>query len=157
MEIYIYTDGASRGNPGKSASGYLILDHASKELAKGIFYNGKKTNNFAEYMAIILALEKAAELFGYGNDIILTSDSELAVKQINGEYKIKDKYLKVLNKRVKELSEKFRSCRFVNARRENKYISQVDRELNKFLDKMEDNYIKSKKDINNQNNSQKKL
>jgi len=148
MDLYIYTDGASRGNPGKSASGYLILDSSSKPLLKEVFYNGRKTNNFAEYMAIIAALEKVAKLYGYENNITLTSDSEVAVKQINGLYKVKEKHLKELNKRVIELASKFKSCKFQNAKRENKYIAIVDRELNRFLDKMEDNIIKDKSNIN---------
>ena len=97
MDIYIYTDGASRGNPGKSASGYLILDSSNKPLLKEVFYNGRKTNNFAEYMAIIAALEKVAKLYGYENNITLTSDSEVAVKQINGLYKVKEKHLKAVS------------------------------------------------------------
>ncbi len=135
MKLYIYTDGASRGNPGKSASGYLIIDDSGKVIAKEVLYNGIKTNNFAEYMAIISALEKVAQLFGYDNEIHITSDSQLAINQINGVYKVKDKYLKELNKKVKELSSKFKSCTFSNDRRENKYISIVDKEINKFLDK----------------------
>jgi len=148
MDIYIYTDGASRGNPGKSASGYLILDSSNKPLIKEVFYNGRKTNNFAEYMAIIAALEKVAKLYGYENNVILTSDSEVAVKQINGLYKVKEKHLKELNKRVIELASKFKSCKFQNAKRENKYIAMVDRELNRFLDKMEDNILKNKNKSN---------
>jgi len=150
MNLYIYTDGASRGNPGKSASGYLILDSSNKPLLKEVFYNGRKTNNFAEYMAIIAALEKVAKLYGYENNVTLTSDSEVAVKQINGLYKVKEKHLKELNKRVIELASKFKSCKFQNAKRENKYIAIVDRELNRFLDKMEDNIIKDKSNINKQ-------
>ena len=144
MDLYIYTDGASRGNPGKSASGYIILDSSNKPLLKEVFYNGRKTNNFAEYMAIIAALEKVAKLYGYENNVTLTSDSEVAVKQINGLYKVKEKHLKELNKRVIELASKFKSCKFQNAKRENKFIAMVDRELNRFLDKMEDNIIKDK-------------
>ena len=53
----IYTDGAARGNPGESASGFSIFDASGKEVASSSFYNGIKTNNFAEYTAIIRALE----------------------------------------------------------------------------------------------------
>jgi len=154
MDLYIYTDGASRGNPGKSASGYLILDSSNKPLLKEVFYNGRKTNNFAEYMAIIAALEKVAKMYGYENNLILTSDSELVVKQINGLYKVKERVLKKLNKRVIELAGKFKSCRFQNAKRENKYIAIVDKELNRFLDEINNiNIIKDEKD----NNKQSKL
>jgi len=144
MEFYIYTDGASRGNPGASASGYLVLDSSKKEILREVLYNGKKTNNFAEYMAIIYALEKVKEPYGLDNNLTITSDSELVIKQINGLYKVKDKYLKVLNRRVKELSSKFKSCKFLNVRRENRYISIVDRELNMFLDRISDNNLKDK-------------
>jgi len=153
MDLYIYTDGASRGNPGKSASGYLILDSSNKPLLKEVFYNGRKTNNFAEYIAIIAALEKVAKLYGYENNLILTSDSELVVKQINGLYKVKERVLKKLNKRVIELAGKFKSCRFQNAKRENKYIAIVDKELNRFLDEINNiNIIRDKG-----NNKQSKL
>ena len=153
MDLYIYTDGASRGNPGKSASGYLILDSSNKPLLKEVFYNGRKTNNFAEYIAIIAALEKVAKMYGYENNLILTSDSELVVKQINGLYKVKERVLKKLNKRVIELAGKFKSCRFQNAKRENKYIAIVDKELNRFLDEINNiNIIRDKG-----NNKQSKL
>ncbi|MGB9732677.1 MAG: ribonuclease HI family protein [Candidatus Micrarchaeia archaeon] len=149
MKFYVYTDGASRGNPGSSASGYIILDSSGKIISKEVFYNGVETNNFAEYMAIVHALEKIAKVYGYENEVELTSDSELAIKQINGLYKVKNKRLKALNQKVVELSKKFKKCSFTNARRENKYISIVDRELNKLLDRIEDSNLNDKKYTNN--------
>jgi len=77
----------------------------------------------------------------------------LVVKQINGLYKVKERVLKKLNKRVIELAGKFKSCRFQNAKRENKYIAIVDKELNRFLDEINNiNIIRDKG-----NNKQSKL
>ena len=64
MGIEIYTDGAARGNPGASASGYVIYDPSGRQLAKNTIYNGIKTNNQAEYIAIIAALKEAGRLSG---------------------------------------------------------------------------------------------
>lgn len=133
--IYIYTDGASRSNPGESASGYQIFDEKRKLLVKYSFYNGIKTNNEAEYLAIIAALEKAGAEFGYTTEILLSSDSQLVVRQINGDYKVKNLGLKALNKKAADLVKKFKNCKLENISRENEYISQVDMELNVLLDK----------------------
>ncbi len=137
MIANIYTDGASRSNPGKSASGYMIIDEENNLLVKDSFYNGIKTNNEAEYLAIIAALERAAEQFGYDAEINLFSDSQLVVRQLNKVYKVKETGLKELNRKAGELAKKFSSCKLENVSRENKYISMVDRELNLLLDGLE--------------------
>ncbi|MDE1823627.1 MAG: reverse transcriptase-like protein, partial [Candidatus Micrarchaeota archaeon] len=67
MLLTIYTDGASRSNPGESASGFQILDENSRQLLEKAFYNGIRTNNEAEYIAIIAALEAAGSLYGFEN------------------------------------------------------------------------------------------
>ena len=85
-KILIYTDGGSRGNPGPSAIGVVINDKGYSE------YIGEGTNNDAEYKAAIFALKKTKALLGKERlkeaEIELKSDSELLVKQMNGEYKI---------------------------------------------------------------------
>lgn len=134
MKLFIYTDGAARGNPGPSASGYLILDKDKKTVAKFSFYNGEMTNNSAEYLAIIAALKKAHGEYGKGAEIELYSDSELVVNQLNMNYKVRDKKLKVLYEEANGLSKNFAACVFINVPRENRHISAVDRELNKLLD-----------------------
>ncbi|MEM0200825.1 MAG: ribonuclease HI family protein [Candidatus Micrarchaeaceae archaeon] len=135
-EILVYTDGASRDNPGKSASGYLILD-GKKEILE-TFYNGKKSNNEAEYIAVISALKKLIKEGKESFPIILYSDSEIIVKQLNKLYKVKDHKLIQLNEEVIKLSKQFMSCKFVNVPRENKHISRVDTALNQLLDSIED-------------------
>lgn len=134
----IYTDGASRGNPGESASGYQVFDETGKMLQKGEVYNGIKTNNYAEYNAIINALKWCiANLDASTIEIELHSDSRLVISQINGLFKIKSEDMLKLNKEVKELIKKFKSTKFINERREVEGISNVDRAINLFLDKRE--------------------
>ncbi len=132
--MIIYTDGASRNNPGKSASGYLILDENGKRVWSDSFYNGIKTNNQAEYIAVIAALEKAIEMFGIGEKVRLFSDSQIVVNQLNGSYKVKEAGLKELHERAERLAGRFAKFSIVNVPRENRYISIVDKSLNVLLD-----------------------
>lgn len=93
-KIIIHIDGGSRGNPGPSALGVLFLDEKGTVLKKYSEYLGKKTNNEAEYEALIFALKKAKAFFGKKEiknlALEIRSDSELLVKQMNGQYKIKN-------------------------------------------------------------------
>ena len=100
MELTIYTDGASRNNPGEAGAGVHILqDGAPREgLAR---YLGTTTNNIAEYTAAIMGLEHAVKIGA--STVKLFADSELLVKQINGQYKVKNEGLKPLHAKVKEL------------------------------------------------------
>ncbi|MGC8675963.1 MAG: RNase H family protein [Candidatus Micrarchaeia archaeon] len=136
MKLLIYTDGASRGNPGRSASGYSIYTEAYALLKSNVIYNGIATNNEAEYKAIIAALKAALE-FGKDTEIELFSDSKLAISQLLGVYKIKSGELKKLNNEAKKLLGEFKSYKLSNPRRSDAHISEVDRQLNIFLDFME--------------------
>ncbi len=138
MHILIYTDGAARGNPGPSASGYLVMDENQNMIAKRAVYNGIKTNNFAEYNSIVLALEWCKGYYGNPKvvDIDIYSDSEVAVRQIKGTYKTKAVHLSELNKKVKSLCANFKSVAFHNLPREHEGISEVDKRLNQLLDKI---------------------
>ena len=98
--MIIHADGASRGNPGPAAIGATIKDEQGKLIAcisQGI---GRTTNNQAEYRAVIAALEKAIRLGAEEVDINL--DSQLVVKQISGEYRVKKPALKPLYQQVKQ-------------------------------------------------------
>jgi ribonuclease HI len=97
----IYTDGAARGNPGPAAIGVIIKDETGNTIATISRRLGATTNNQAEYRAIIAALEKAIALGA--RQVVLKSDSELVVKQINGLYKIKNTALRPLYQKVVEL------------------------------------------------------
>ena len=89
----IYSDGAARGNPGPAGAGAFIVDSNGKEhnVCK---YLGETTNNQAEYQALILALEKVVEL--HATQVEIFADSELMVKQIRKEYRVKNMGLKTL-------------------------------------------------------------
>lgn len=137
MEVIIYTDGASRKNPGESASGYSIFDSKEENLlAEKAIYNGVRTNNEAEYIAIISALKYVFAEFGNEVSVRLYSDSELVVRQINGKYRARGEGLKKLREKAVELSKKFVKCEFNNVRRENPRIKEVDRSINILLDSL---------------------
>jgi ribonuclease HI len=137
MILNIYTDGASRSNPGKSASGYIIFGENGELLLKKSFYNGIKTNNEAEYLAIVAALAAIEHEYGYNVRINLFSDSKLAINQLKGDFKIKSHSLKELHKEASTLLKKFESHSLINVPRENEHISEVDAALNRLLDKYE--------------------
>lgn len=140
-EFTIYTDGAARGNPGPSASGFIVTDHNGREIYHKSFYNGIRTNNFAEYNAMIKALEWCESHMEMPEDTELkfVSDSELVVKQLNGKYKIRSSEMAELNATVRELSKWFKSVKFINRRRSDKGISAVDKGLNELLDEKKKN------------------
>jgi len=98
--VVIYADGASRGNPGPAAIGAVIKDERGRLIASISRRIGKATNNQAEYRAIIAALEEATKLGA--NQVEIHSDSELVVRQINGEYRVKKATLKPLYQQVKQ-------------------------------------------------------
>lgn len=116
-----FVDGASRGNPGQAGAGILIKS-ADKKWEFSIPL-GVTTNNVAEYEALIIALIEAKKLGA--KEIHIKSDSELMVKQVTGEYKVKDEKLKPLHARVKKLSAKLKCT-----------IKHLPREENKEADKL---------------------
>ncbi len=99
-EYIIFTDGAARGNPGEAGAGVVIKcgDQIVECIAR---YLGHTTNNIAEYQAAIAALERAAAMGA--SCVKLRADSELMVKQVNGQYKVKNEGLRPLYARLKEL------------------------------------------------------
>jgi ribonuclease HI len=109
-------DGAARGNPGDAGCGAAIYDENGslvKELSR---YLGRATNNVAEYEGLLMGLEALLQL-GQKN-IIVQSDSQLMVRQLNGEYRVKDEKLKTLFERSKHLLRQFDSYRILHVRRE---------------------------------------
>jgi len=99
--LIIYTDGASKGNPGPSAIGAVIKDGQGKVISRISRSIGHTTSNQAEYRAIIAALEEAARL-GAGK-VDIKSDSELVVKQLKGRYRVKKATLRPLYQKVVQL------------------------------------------------------
>lgn len=140
MRVKVFTDGASRGNPGTAAVGIVINDENDKEIRTLGKYIGECTNNVAEYTALIESVKLLKELNEPFDEIDFFCDSELIVKQIRGEYKIKNKDLINLSlefwKEIKSLNKKF-SIRHI-PREENK---TADLLANKALDETGDNKI----------------
>jgi len=98
----LFVDGASRNNPGPSGAGiYVVRD--GKEMFKKGFYLGKKTNNQAEYLALVLGIFLLKKMVKPDENIIITSDSLLLIKQLRGEYKIKNTELKELHRLAMQL------------------------------------------------------
>jgi ribonuclease HI len=129
-ELIIYTDGGSRGNPGPSASGFVIFDSQERVLMEGGKYLGITTNNQAEYQAVKLALEKALEVGG--KRLSFRMDSQLVANQLNGVYQIRNRDLWPIHANIRELSKKFEKVTFTHVRRE--FNKDADAMVNKILD-----------------------
>src|SRR3989338_3300595 len=123
MKAHIYTDGAARGNPGPAGIG-IVIKNEKKVLLEVSAFIGEATNNVAEYMALIRGLEEAIDL--EEDEVEVFADSELMVKQIKDEYRVKNKGLLPLHYHVKSLIKKFK--RFS--------ISHIAREKNKRADNL---------------------
>jgi ribonuclease HI len=94
MRLHIYADGACWGNPGPAAIGAIIKDEKQKTLVEISQYIGRGTNNQAEYKAVIAALHSAMKL--KADEIVINLDSELVIRQLSGEYKVKNVLLQPL-------------------------------------------------------------
>ena len=132
MKLTIFTDGGARGNPGPAASAAVLKNQAGEIVATTSRYLGETTNNQAEYTAIILGLEKAKELGA--TEIDLFMDSELATKQLNGQYKVKNPEIAKRFMEVKNLLHSFDRVKFSHVRREKN--KESDALVNKVLDEL---------------------
>jgi ribonuclease HI len=115
--LRIHTDGASRGNPGAAAYAYTIEQDGRDDVEEADCI-GRMTNNKAEYTALVKALEHALEDLGDNFQVRVHSDSELMVKQMNGEYRVKDADLRPLYEEARALSDRFQGgVQLVHVRR----------------------------------------
>jgi ribonuclease HI len=130
-KLKIYTDGGSRGNPGPSASGYVILNENGSIITKKGIYLGTATNNQAEYQALKFALEAVKKLNVKNLDIYM--DSLLIVNQLKGNYKVKNADLLTIFSEVQKLIGSFAGVSFTHIPRELNKLA--DKEVNKALDK----------------------
>ncbi len=133
IHLKIFTDGGSRGNPGPAASGAVLYSENGEVVATASKYLGHDTNNQAEYTAIVIGLEKAKSLGA--KTIELFMDSELAVKQLKGEYKVKNPEIAKRFLEVKNLWIQFDVVK----------IKHVRRELNKAADALVNKVLDEKK------------
>jgi ribonuclease HI len=131
LELTIYTDGASRNNPGDAGAGIFILQDG-KPVDRIARYLGTQTNNIAEYSAAIIGLEHALKLGA--TSVRLHADSELMVKQLNGQYKVKNEGLRPLFLKAKELIAKIGKVE----------VKYIPREQNKEADALANKAIDEK-------------
>ena len=130
-KIIIYTDGGSRGNPGPAGIGVVLYNEKKERIAEISKYLGVTTNNQAEYTALIEGLKKAKDLGA--KEVSVFMDSELVVKQLKHEYKVKNKDLAPLFLQVYNLSLNFSNISFTHVYRE--HNSEADKLANEAMDK----------------------
>jgi ribonuclease HI len=130
MTIRLYTDGGSRGNPGPAAAAFVLQEEDGTVLDARGDAIGVQTNNVAEYTALLNGLRRAAELGVTAVEVV--SDSELMVKQMRGEYKIKNAALRELSIEATRLARAIGRVTYTAVRREHNELA--DRLVNEALD-----------------------
>jgi ribonuclease H / adenosylcobalamin/alpha-ribazole phosphatase len=133
VKAKLFTDGGARGNPGPAAYGYVLESEDGAVLAAHGEAIGTATNNVAEYRALIAGLEKALELGADHLEVV--SDSELLVKQMRGEYKVKNAALRELSLQAASLARELGSVSYTAVRREHNELA--DQLVNEALDASE--------------------
>jgi ribonuclease HI len=129
-KLVVNVDGGARGNPGPAAVGVVVQDADGEVLEEAAERIGSATNNVAEYRALLLGIERARELGA--SELELIGDSELIVRQVKGEYKVKDAGLRELHAEVKRALTPFESWSIRHVRRDNN--AEADRLVNEALD-----------------------
>lgn len=127
-----YSDGASRGNPGISAIAFLVVEPGGEIRIRHGELLGLSTNNTAEYQAVIAAMEAASRITD--GIVRIHSDSELVIRQLRGEYRIRKEHLRDLFGRVKALETRFLRVEYIEEPRENPWIRIADGICNRILD-----------------------
>ena len=130
MHLMIRTDGGARGNPGPAAAGAVITDADGEVLSARGYYLGETTNNVAEYEAVLRGLQEAERLGG--TELEIFCDSELIVKQINGQYRVKNAKLKTLHSEAMKRIQSFAQVKVQHVYREENTVA--DSLVNQALD-----------------------
>jgi ribonuclease HI len=132
--LTLHFDGGSRGNPGDAGAGVVVLAADGTPLVTIGKYIGRATNNFAEYMALIFALREAEKL--KATKLIVRGDSELVIKQMRGEYRVKNPGLRDLYEQAQTLVARFDEVKFEHKLRDDNALA--DRLANKAMDRKGD-------------------
>ncbi|MFH1724815.1 MAG: ribonuclease HI family protein [Elusimicrobiota bacterium] len=130
MKLSIYIDGASRGNPGPASVGVVLQDASGRPVKEYHRYIGETTNNVAEYTAMLDALRLAGEM--KADEITVHSDSQLLVRQLSGEYRVKNERLFKYMLQIRNLRKQFKTVEVVHISREQN--KRADRLANDALD-----------------------
>lgn len=130
MKLVVNVDGGARGNPGPAAIAAVVQDADGGVVEERGEAIGRATNNVAEYRALLLGIELAAALGA--TELELVGDSELVVKQVRGEYKVKDATMRELHAQVKQALKDFEGWSIRHVRRE--HNAEADRLVNEALD-----------------------
>lgn len=130
LRLTIHTDGGCRGNPGPAAAAYVIRTEDGVSIREAGIFIGRATNNIAEYQAVVAAL-RAAEKIG-ADEVDVFSDSELLVRQMNGQYRVRNGRLRPLYEQACNMAGRFSRCTITHVRREAN--EAADRLANQALD-----------------------
>ncbi len=134
-KIFVHSDGGSRGNPGPAGIGVIVTGVDGEVIKEISEYIGESTNNIAEYSAVLQGLLNLKAIYGAKTKDIVFDwklDSELVVKQLSGEYKVKNPGLKEINQSIQDLRKDFPLLTFTHVRRE--FNKEADRLVNEALD-----------------------
>lgn len=134
MKLIIYTDGASRGNPGPASYGFSIQNEKGEILYEEGKYLGQNTNNFAEYSAVLNALLHIKNNFKNISEVNFFMDSKLAVEQLSGRFKIKSPHLKPIIEKILILTMELGGVKFNHVPRSKNMLA--DKLANQALDKL---------------------
>lgn len=136
MDVVIHIDGGARGNPGPAGAGVIVQDAATgKYLHEVGYYLGRATNNYAEYAGLVKGLEVAGQLGA--QRVTVRSDSQLMVRQLSGEYRVKSPTLRPLFDQAKALLGGFAGCE----------VTHVPREKNELADRLANHAMDAKSDV----------
>jgi ribonuclease HI len=131
-KLKVYSDGGARGNPGPAAAAFLIFSEDGEVVKAESRFLGTRTNNQAEYEALISGLESAVQLGA--EEVMCHLDSELVCKHLTGEYSVKNPELRRRWNKVQDLKRCFKHVSFINVPRTNKHIQEADALVNGRLD-----------------------
>ncbi|MDI6733179.1 MAG: ribonuclease HI family protein [Planctomycetota bacterium] len=143
-QVEVYVDGASRGNPGPSAIGVYIKDSSGKEILKRGEYLGETTNNVAEYQALVKALKyllsqgREGKGIKANQQVVIYTDSELIINQLNGTYRIRSRSLIPLAIEARRLIKKIKAIEF----------KLIERKDNKIADKLANRAMNLEGEVN---------
>ena len=132
MKVTVYSDGGSRGNPGKSAYAIVVVSNG-RVVHEHAEFLGIHTNNYAEYRGLIAAINKAIELGADEAEFVM--DSQLVIRQMTGEYRVRNPDMAVLHADAEALAALIPKVSYRNVRRSEEYIPRADALLNAEMDR----------------------